>query len=484
MTREALDSLDKEALIRRVLAQAETIAALTRQVETLTARLSRLEADNVALRTENAALREKLKLPPKTPDNSSTPPSQGKKPSADLAAASGSRGPRKSHPGTHRPLHPDPTRRRDILADHCRHCGTDVSGVTQTPFHAYDHIELPAITPDVTRVTLHRGGCPCCGRPFRAEAPADMPPGSPFGPNLRAFVIYLRFVHAISFERLSQLMSDLFGLAISEGALVAMLADSRPAFARERSLIRARLLAGSVLQSDETSVRVGKRNWWLWTFHHGQDCCFVIRPSRGKDVVAEFLGDVRPAFWVSDRFGAQMGWATTDHQVCLAHLLRDAQYAIEAGDIAFAPGLQELLQRACAIGRRRPALADATLRAYRYKLDADLDALLHIIPTHTAGEKLKEAIAGCRRSLFVFLADRAVPPTNNGSEQALRPCVVFRKVTNCFRSEWGAHLYADIRSVIETARRRAIGILDAIRKTLNGSPLINIRRTATITLSS
>ena len=27
------------------------------------------------------------------------------------------------------------------------------------------------------------------------------------------------------------------------------------------------------------------------TFHHGQDCCFVIRASRGKNVVAEFLGD-------------------------------------------------------------------------------------------------------------------------------------------------------------------------------------------------
>ena len=162
-----------------------------------------------------------------------------------------------------------------------------------------------------------------------------MPPGSPFGPNLRAFVIYLRFVHAISFERLVRLMSDLFGLAISEGALVALLADSRPAFARQRSLIRARLLAGSVLQSDETSVRVGKRNWWLWTFHHGRDCCFVIRASRGKDVVAEFLGDVRPAFWVSDRFGSQLGWASSDHQICLAHLIRDARYAVDAGDTTF-----------------------------------------------------------------------------------------------------------------------------------------------------
>ena len=40
MNCEALDSLDKEALIRLVLTQAETIAALNRRVEMLTARLS------------------------------------------------------------------------------------------------------------------------------------------------------------------------------------------------------------------------------------------------------------------------------------------------------------------------------------------------------------------------------------------------------------------------------------------------------------
>ena len=156
------------------------------------------------------------------------------------------------------------------------------------------------------------------------------------------------------------------------------------------------------------------------------------------------------------------------------------QYATEAGDIAFAPGLRKLLQKACAIGRRRPALANATLRTYRYKLAAELDGLLRIIPAHAAGDKLQQAIERCRRFLFTFLADRAIPPTNNGSEQALRPCVVFRKVTNCFRSEWAAHLYADIRSVIETARRRAIGVLDAIRATLNRSPLLDMRPLSTI----
>ena len=70
------------------------------------------------------------------------------------------------------------------------------------------------------------------------------------------------------------------------------------------------------------------------------------------------------------------------------------------------------------------------------------------------------------------MRERAVPPTNNGSEQSIRPCVTFRKVTNCFRSEWGAKLY-DIRSVLETARRRAIGALQAIRLTLNDLPLLN-----------
>jgi transposase len=158
----------------------------------------------------------------------------------------------------------------------------DLSGVAQEPVHAYDRIEIPEIKPDVTRVTLHGGICPCCAKRFRAEPPAGLEPGSPFGPNLRAFAIYLRFTHAISFERLARLMSDLLGLEISEGALVNILNASRPAFARQASLIRARLLGSTILQSDETSVRVGNRTWWTWVFHHDDDCCFVIRPSRGK----------------------------------------------------------------------------------------------------------------------------------------------------------------------------------------------------------
>jgi len=453
----SLSSAEKDALIATVWSRLAALEADN----------AALRADNTKLRAENAALREKLNLPPKTPDNSSTPPSQGHK----ASNASGAKPKAKPHAGAHRPLHPNPTRCRAVPANLCQHCRADVSGVVQTPVHSYDRIEVPEIKPDVTRVTLLGGLCPCCAKPFKAAPPAGLEPGSPFGPNLRAFAIYLRFTQAISFERLSRLFSDLLGLEISEGALVNMLDDSKLAFARAAGLIRERLLAGTILQSDETSVRVGKRTWWTWVFHHAENACFIIHPNRGRAVVEQFLGEHRPDFWVSDRLAAQMNWAKKDHQVCLAHLIRDAQYAIDAGDTTFAPGLRKLLRRACKIGGRRHQLADATLRAYGYKLDAELDALLRMAPTHGAGNKLQGVIKGCRRHLFVFLANRAIPPTNNGSEQALRPCVIFRKVTNCFRSEWAAHLYADVRSVVETARRKAIGALDAIRLTLNGLPL-------------
>jgi transposase len=346
-----------------------------------------------------------------------------------------------------------------------------VTATSQVPLQAYDRIEIPAITPDVTRVTLHGGTCPCCHERFKATPPAGLEPGSPFGPNLRAFVLYLRFGQVIPFARLERLLSDLFGLAISEGALANMLKDSAPAFEAQASAIRRRLLAGTVLQSDETSIRVGRRTFWVWVFHHGDSACFVIRPLRGKAVVAAFLGDVRPAFWVSDRLGAQIGWAAKEHQVCLAHLLRDIQYALDAGDDALAPRIMALLKRAIRIGRRRPELADTTLATYHARLQTRIDALLTIVPTTKAGRKLQRILKRFRQNLLVFISNRAVPPTNNGSEQALRPCVVFRKVTNGFRSEWGATLYADVRSVLETARRRGIAILDAIRLTLDRRPL-------------
>ena len=177
-------------------------------------------------------------------------------------------------------------------------------------------------------------------------------------------------------------------------------------------------------------------------FHHGDSAAFVAEASRSKAVVEKFLGDWRPDVWLSDRLGSQIGWARREHQFCLAHLIRDVQYVIDQGEATFAPGLKGLLKRACALGRRRDGLADSTLKTYLADLNRRLDRLLSLRPAHAAGRKLQETIKAIRGNLFVFMTNREIEATNNGSERALRPGAVYRKITNGFRSEWGAAFYA------------------------------------------
>jgi len=82
------------------------------------------------------------------------------------------------------------------------------------------------------------------------------------------------------------------------------------------------------------------------------------------------------------------------------------------------------------------------------------------------GRKLRKRIVANRAHLFVFMTNRDVPYTNNVSERNLRPSVIFRKVTNGFRCEWGAETYAAFRSVVSTAKANRRSVLDDIRKVL------------------
>ena len=74
--------------------------------------------------------------------------------------------------------------------------------------------------------------------------------------------------------------------------------------------------------------------------------------------------------------------------------------------------------------------------------------------------------------LFLFLDDASIPPTNNSSEQALRMSVIFRKVTNCFRSEWGRDLFAHVRSVVNTGMRQGLSVFQAIEDSLSSQPAL------------
>lgn len=417
---------------------------------------------NRALAARVADLEARLNVPPKTPDNSSTPPSKGQKANrAERRAAAG----RKGRPGVSRKLAETPDDVRDAFAAACPHCAGALCEADQGDAHEYDHIDIPPIRPHVTRVRLHRGRCPACRRRFTAPAPEAMAPGSPFGPNIEALIVHLHVTQMIGFERLARLMAELFGLAISEGAIANMLARAETRLSAAAETIADEVRASPVIASDETSARVQGRTWWQWVMSSSSAVYHVIADSRGAAVAADFLGETLPEVWVADRYGGQNHHGL-QRQVCLAHLLRDAQYAIDEGDTTFAPAFQKLLRRACAVGARRERLRDSTLAQYLSTFESHLDRLLAKAPTSTAGRKLARAVKACRPDLFVFIRRRDVPCTNNVSERHLRPSVIFRKVTGGFRSPWGARAYAAAVSVIATGRLRGHTALDALRQAL------------------
>ena len=141
----------------------------------------------------------------------------------------------------------------------------------------------------------------------------------------------------------------------------------------------------------------------------------------------------------------------------------DVQYALDAGDAVFAPAMLAWLQRAIKVGQQR----------HRRDLRKRLEAILQLEPQQADGQRLRKRHAKCKEGLLVFVTDREVPFTNNESERALRPSVIFRKVTNGTRSEWGAEFFAAVRSVIGTGRLNGLSPFDAIAMTIDGRSILN-----------
>jgi transposase len=417
-------------------------------------------------------LEAKLGEPPKTPDNASVPPSKGQK--ANQVEKAKRQGPRRGslgRTGGGRPLACDPDETVIAKAVCCVHCQTALTDADHVLHGRYDKVDLPVVRPVVTRVERYAGHCPCCHGVTLAAVPDGMEEGTPFSVNIMALALYLRFTHAISYQRLSRIFLHLFTLRISEGALDAMFQRAKPCFDNEVAAIVARLRRSRIVCSDETTVRIDGRTHWNWVFQNEQVVIHVIRNSRAASVVTEVLDGHRPTIWVSDLYSAQQGHAGL-WQVCLAHQLRDCKFAIEAGDAIFAPRMKALLLRAVVLARRRAGLAESTRRTYQQRLDRELDKIMALAPTNQHGKRLRKRYGKVRSHLFTFLEHPDAPPDNNGSERELRPTATYRKVTGGFRSKWGADLFANVRSVVGTAARHGIDAYHAIHAILRGASVL------------
>ena len=173
---------EKDALIQALWAQVQALPTLMAQVATLTARVAELEA--------------RLVVPPKTPDNSSVPPSQGKKANRDdKPARSGPRQGSLGRKGGGRRLCEVPDETVTARPCRCAQCAAPLAEADLTLATHFDKIDLPQVVPVVTRVERYAGHCRDCGATTLAPLPEGLEPGTPFSLNIVALAMYLRFAH-------------------------------------------------------------------------------------------------------------------------------------------------------------------------------------------------------------------------------------------------------------------------------------------------
>lgn len=409
------------------------------------------------------------KKPKKTSKNSSLPPAKGFKAEVKSAAPESEQNRAGSigRAGGGRPLSDNPDQIIKANIKTCQDCGAAIAESEQQLMARYDKIDLPPIAPIVTRVERYGCRCPQCGRQQMAAVPVGMESGSPFGTRIAALVTTMRYGHGISYGRMEQLLLEVFGLEMSQGAIANLLLRVKGQLQSEVDGILAALRSAKLVGSDETSARVNGKNQWEWVFQNEQVCFHIIRASRGADVIQAVMADHRPQVWVSDLFSAQKTHPAESWQVCLAHQLRDCQYGIDAGDDIFSTRMKTLLLRAFVLQRRWLDLAQSTRYQYRCRLYRDLKIVLALSPIQADGIRLQTRYRQLQDNLFLFLDDATIPPTNNASEQALRWSVIFRKVTNGFRSDWGKDLFAAVRSIVNTGRRQGFSAFESILVALN-----------------
>ncbi|MBK9316851.1 MAG: IS66 family transposase [Acidobacteria bacterium] len=405
------------------------------------------------LEAENERLKQRL-------DKSSNSSNSSQPPSLDQKTSKGEKkhrkpGPPFGHQKYSRPLVENPDRVIQIPVTECENCHADLTGVEPEDFERRQITELPAAKSIVIETRQHQTTCPHCLSLNRSALPEEL--NRSFGPNLEATVIYYKQTQHLSYERIVVVMRDLHGVNISEGAIASILERAGEKVAPVAEEIKEQVIRGEVIRSDETSARVKARNWWHWVFLSENGVYHTIVPTRSAAEITTVMGQLTAKAWVSDCFSAQLKAPAEVFQQCLAHQLRDLQRVLDSNPAElWAQAARKLFREA--IHLRNRVLAGEMKLAGFYRrvtqVETQLDRLLEQPLTNEAARKLQNRFSTHRNKLLTFLHYPAIPSTNNESEQALRPRVIQRKVTNGFRSEWGAQAYAALQTILATAKKR------------------------------
>lgn len=404
-------------------------------------------------RTEKLEVRTKINS-----QNSSKPPSSDNpfnKQKKKTKKSKRKRGGQKGHKG-HKQQMLDPSQTKNVLPDSCD-CGRMVLEPDSIkPFYTHQYIELPKIKLDVMHLILNQGKCRCCGKTVKAMIPSHLRRG--YGPRLSAVICELSGSHGASRQTVQDFCQSVLGLPISTGGIQQIIDRSSAAIKPIYNAIADQARKQDVNGIDETSwFKCGKLQW-LWAMVNPVVAFFMIHPNRSKEAFLQLIADWR-GILISDHYGVYVNWVNK-RQACLAHLIRKAKALTEMKDESirsFGESILKHLQLLCHWARKPPDEKQWT----DFYSELLLLLMLHEGADDPAGQ-LARSIGKQLESLWVFLDENGVEPTNNQSERALRFGVLWRKRSHGTQSDKGNRWVERILSLKQTCRMRALPVFPVL----------------------
>jgi len=407
-----------------------------------------------------AELEAKLNAGKKTPRNSSLPPSgehPHAKPKRDKKKSTKKRGGQPGHPKSDRKLIPTEQCSKVVVLfpDSCRRCDTALDGKDPEPLR-HQVWELPVITPEVTEYQLHRRECPCCGESTCASLPAGVPTGQS-GPRLVAFAGLLMGHFRQSKRRAAFFLNDFLGMPCCPSLTVKMENQVAAALEQPYEELKKALGDQSQLNMDESPTKQGNQKAWLWTAVAAKFAVFAIFSSRKAEALPKLLGNLFSGVINCDR--AKMYWRAKRLQWCWAHLKRDFQALIDHQDPQVRRLGHDLMRQVRLMFDTwwRYKLGKITWDAFQRDMSPIRQRVNSVLLRGVFSGNARlvgmcRELSNHREWLWTFVEVQGIEPTNNTAERALRPAVIYRKLSFGTQSAAGSRFIERMLTVSETCR--------------------------------
>ena len=372
----------------------------------------------------------------------------------------------------------------------CPHCQTKLEAETVKRHEKRQVFDIPPARIEVTEHQAEVKQCPGCGACVKGTFPANVSQPTQYGLRLKAFACYLYGQQFIPFARIRELLTALYGDAPSEPAILAAIRQLARHTQGSLFQIRQQLIAAPVVHFDESGMRVAERLRWLHVASTEKLTHYHVHDKRGQ--IGMRAGDILPHYKgvaVHDYWRSYLKFSDCQHSFCNVHHLRDLCFIVEQYDQAWAAKMKRLL---CDIKEEvasTPAQHTALPRDRLAYYEAEYDALIAQgfadnpappktkprpigRPKQSPAKNLLDRLHKHKAGVLAFMYDFRIPFDNNLVERDVRMIKVQQKVSGCFRTEDGAHIFCAIRSYISTARKHGLNAIDAIHNAFLDQPFI------------